>query len=276
MWISKQLKLQQKFDFEVPVWRLILSDGDCLLVEERDSDKREAFYHVFELGTGRILLDRFSPPDKFWSGVELFKDKRVIFHGYRSQGLPFHKGIFCYDLEKQSYLWQQPDLSFLISNDYGIYAFTQKFESQEYLLLDKDTGQIIGEPASDDDSINQMIAEARKNESFADFVYPENFTLSKFNDGGYLEKLMPPGTLKEVTEVFSKDGLIFLNTHRGTRESGFINELLAIDIKNQKVIKKMVLNKRTENLIAESCFIYKDFLFLIIDKKSIEIREIKK
>jgi hypothetical protein len=158
----------------------------------------------------------------------------------------------------------------------GFMLLHKSLSHRNICLLEKDTGQKIGEPASDDDSINQMIAEARKNESFDDFVYPENFTLSKFNDGGYLEKLMPPGTLKEVTEVFSKDGLIFLNTHRGTRESGFINELLAIDIKNQKVIKKMVLNKRTENLIAESCFIYKDFLFLIIDKKSIEIREIKK
>lgn len=276
MWINKQLKLKQKFDFDVPVWRLVLSDGDCLLVEERDSNKREAFYHVFELATGRTLLDKFSPPDKFWSGVESFKAKRVIFHGYRSQGLPFHKGIFCYDLEKQEYIWSVPELSFLIINDHGIYAFKQKFESQEYFLLDKDTGQVIGEPASDDESINLMIAEARGKESFDDFVYPENFTLSKFNDGGYLEKLMPQGTLKEVTEVFSKDGLVFLNTHRGSRESGFINELLAIDDRSKKVVKKMVLNKRTENLIAESCFIYKEFLFLIIDKKSIEIREIKK
>ncbi|MBK7869027.1 MAG: hypothetical protein IPJ75_19635 [Ignavibacteriales bacterium] len=84
------------------------------------------------------------------------------------------------------------------------------------------------------------------------------------------------GDFKGSNGGFSKDGLIFLNTHRGSRESGFINELLAIDEKSQKVIKKMVLNKKTPNLIAESCFIYKDYLFLIIDKKSIEIREIKK
>ncbi|MBK8663035.1 MAG: hypothetical protein IPN18_15055 [Ignavibacteriales bacterium] len=38
-------------------------------------------------------------------------------------------------------------------------------------MLDKDTGQIIGEPASDDDSINQMIAEARKmNRSMISFI----------------------------------------------------------------------------------------------------------
>jgi hypothetical protein len=276
MWISKQLKLQQKFDFEFPVWRLILSDGDLLLVEERDSDKREAFFHVFELSTGRTLLNKFSPPDKFWSGVESLKNKRVIFHGYRSQGLPFHKGIFCFDLEKGDYLWQEPELSFLMQNEQGIFAFKQKFESQLYFLLDRETGQIVGELGEDDKSINLMIMEARAKESFDDFVYPENFTLSKFNDGGFLEKLMPQGTLKEVTEVFAKDGIIFLNTHRGTRETGFINELLAIDSENQKVIKKMMLNQRTENLIAESCFIYKGFLFLIINKKSIEIREIKK
>ena len=90
-----------------------------------------------------------------------------------------------------------------------------------------------------------------------------------------MEKLMPEGTIVEVAEIFAKDSLIFLNTHRGSREKGFLNELLVVDSEKKKVIKKEVLNSRTENLIAESCFIYKNLLFLIINKKSIEIREIK-
>ncbi len=276
MWISKQLKLRQKFDFDAPVWRVIIADRDLLLVEERDSDKREAFYHVFELATGRTLLKKFSTSDKFWSGVELFKDNQIFFHGYRSQGLPFHKGIFCFDLNTQKFLWEEPELSYLMCNEQGVFAFKQKFESQEFFLLDKATGEVIGEPNEDHESVNLMLAQERQKVSFEEFVYPENYTLSKFNDGGFLEKLMPEGVLMDATEVFTKNGLIFLNTHRGNRQSGFLNELLAIDEVSQKIIKKMVLNKRTENLIAESCFIYKDLLFLIIDKKSIEIREIKK
>lgn len=275
MWISKQLKLRQKFDFEYKVWRLMLSEPDHLLVEERDADKREAFYHVFELSTGRTLLNKFCTPEKFWSGVEVFKGKRILFHSYRSQGLPFHKGIFCYDIEKQSYLWQEPDLAFLLNNERGVFAFRQKFETQEYFLLDKDTGQIIDELGEDSAPINQMITEAAEKESFDQFIYPENFNLSKYNDGGYIEKLMPEGTIVEVAEIFAKDSLIFLNTHRGSREKGFLNELLVVDSEKKKVIKKEVLNSRTENLIAESCFIYKNLLFLIINKKCIEIREIK-
>lgn len=222
-----------------------------------------------------LLPEGFTAPDEFWSGVEAVIGRRIYFHGYRSAGMPFHKGIFVWDIDRREYAWKNEDLAWMFLNDDGIYAFKKKFETNDYFLLDYSTGEIIKELGSEPEEINKIAENEAEKDDFSDYTYPEVFVSSSYGANGYLEKLFPPNAVKEAAEVFQKNSVLFLNIHFGSERTGFQNELLAVDLKKEKVLKRFILNTGTKNLIAESCFAWKNLLFLVIDKKLIEIREIK-
>jgi hypothetical protein len=275
MWTSKKLKLRHQFLFSSPVWRLLIPDPSILAVEERDAGKKEVFYHFLDLQTGDPFIGKLTAPDGFWSGIECIVKNKVIFHGYRSAGLPFHRGIYPFDLKKNEFLWKNEDYSFLFATDENVFVYKQKYETREFFVLDIETGEIAQELGDDSNYINNLIGEKRAKENYDDFIYPENFLLSEFNNDVIILNFIPELAVKEVTEIFEKNGMIFLIVHIGSRQTGFYNELLVINREKEKLVQRFRLNSGTENIIAESCFIFKDTLFLIFDKKKIELWEIK-
>ncbi len=276
MFLKTNFKLKFEHDFDSPVWRLMITKPALLTVEERDPEKKDAFYHVFDLRTGNPLLKKFSAPDNFWSGIEAVEGHRVYFHGYKSAGLPYHKGIFVWDLDKGDFIWKNEELGWMFRNQDGIYAFRQKFESQDYFLLDPGSGEVLAELGGDSDKIHELAELESLKDDYSAYIYPENFVFSAWNTGGYLETLFPPDAIKSEAEVFSCNGIVFLNIHSGNPKDGFSNELLAVDPEKKKVLKRFTLNTRSKNMMAESCFIWNDLLFLMYGKKRIEVREIRK
>jgi hypothetical protein len=120
-----------------------------------------------------MLTEGFTAPDEFWSGVEAVIGRRIYFHGYRSAGMPFHKGIFVWDIDRREYAWKNEELAWMFLNDDGIYAFKKKFETNDYFLLDYSTGEIIKELGSEPEEINKIAENEAEKDDFSDYTYPE-------------------------------------------------------------------------------------------------------
>jgi hypothetical protein len=54
-------------------------------------------------------------------------------------------------------------------------------------------------------------------------------------------------------------------------EKTYINKFIAIDLYTGKKLLTEVLNKEAKSLFTDSFFVYKDFLFLLIEKNEIEV-----
>jgi len=64
-----KLKKKYKFDNGRQIWRIIPTNSGKLIIEEREPEKKQAYFHCLERESGKKLLSNFQLEDKFWVGI---------------------------------------------------------------------------------------------------------------------------------------------------------------------------------------------------------------
>ena len=108
-----KLKKSYRFDNKRQIWRIIPTNNGKLIIEERETEKKLAYFHCLELDSGKKILSNFQLDDTFWVGVEAVQDNIIFFHKFAKPDMPKHRGIFAYDFMKKEFLWTNPELIFL-------------------------------------------------------------------------------------------------------------------------------------------------------------------
>lgn len=253
------------------IWRLIISDTEKLIIENRDMKSKEVFFNCFDLNSAEKIFKDFQLDDKHWVGIDAVYNNVIYFHKFPKPDMPSHKEIIALDVSTQEILWTNEDLTFSFVHNEKVYGFTQGFEDRHFRALDYRTGVLLDDLQTDNAKINSIRSAAEKQIDWSVYSYPGKFSGDDERKKSIIDKYIGKSkTEGDVEFAISKDLLLF-NFHTVNNDNLFTNNFYAIDINSEKIILNETLNKNAPSLFNDSFFIYKNFLFLLKEKNEVLI-----
>jgi hypothetical protein len=272
-----KLKKIYRFDNKRQIWRIIPTNNGQLIIEEREPEKKQAYFHCLILESGKKLLKDFQLDDKFWVGIESVKDDIIFFHKFAKPDMPKHKGIFAFDIRGQNVIWENPELIFQFILKEKLYAFREKFQGRSYYSINPLNGEIIEEIGENYDLINNLRNQSLKEEDNNDNLFPEVFetdTATKNQAIDFIKFLRNHFVISGKIEHILKNDLLFVSFHEVNSKGNFNNLFKAVDLSTRKYILEEVINKETSLYLTDSFFIKNDFLFLLFGKTKLHVYKI--
>lgn len=271
--------MKKHFSYKTPqqIWRILISDSDKLILETRDINTKEVFYHCYELESGRVIFADLQLEEKFWLGIEAVYKDIIFFHKFPKPDLPGHKQIIAFDIASQKILWINNDLSFLFVNDNKVYGFQQGFEERYFFSLDYLNGELIKEFGGDYRTINELRNKAEDEKDWSGYIYPKAFH-NEENDLRINEAIKAKTknlAIEGEVEYNFRGNLLFFNFHSKVFEGSYVNKFIALNLDDGKILLNEVLNANAPSLFTDSFFVYKNFLFLLREKNEVSIYEIE-
>jgi Domain of unknown function (DUF4905) len=272
-----KLKKNYRFDNKRQIWRIIPTDNGKLIIEERETEKKLAYFHCLELESGKKILSNFQPEDKFWIGIEAVQGDTIFFHKFAKPDMPKHRGIFAFDLRKKNFIWQNPDLIFLFILDEKLYTYKEKFEGRDYYAINPSTGEIVEDVGSNYEMINRLRDESNKEEESKGYLFPEVFEADSVTDdraNEFIKALRNDFVISGKIEFIWKANLLMLSFHEANSKGTLNNLFKAVDLSKGKYILEEVINKETGLFLTDSFFVKDDLLFLLFGKTRLEVYKI--
>jgi len=253
------------------IWRILISETDKLLIEERNPKTREVFFSCYDLSTKAKIFSNFQFDEKAWIGIEAVENDIIIFHFYLKPDMPQHKGFFAYDLKQKKILWQNETLTYFFSDNEKIIAFQQQFEGRFYVEIDLQTGEVIRNLGEEYAQVNLLKEEAQAKKSYSDYLFPEVF--NPLNDDPQFDCIrnsISNFSFSGQVEYFQHGKSLFFTFHE-KKDEKFTQHFYICDTTTGSLLYSDVLNKNIHQYAVDSFFLYKKFLFLIKEKQIIEI-----
>jgi hypothetical protein len=271
-----KLKKRLKFSDSNQVWRIKITDTDKLFIETRDTEKMKAYYHAFELNSGRKIFSDYQMTEMFWLGVETIKEDIVFFHRFAKPDMPGHKGIFAFDINEQKILWENEAYAFLFVKDDLLYVYQDGFEGRYYYTIEIETGKVLDELVQNHDEINFLRNEAELSVDYSNYVFPERYTSIGESNVDELIACNTKGLeIASGIDFIIKDDLLIYNFHEINKTGKLTNKLFAYNSLDKKEIYSLVLNKSANAYAPDSFFVYKNFVILLKEKSEVIVLEIK-
>jgi hypothetical protein len=273
------MNLKKKYSYtnKRQIFRLIPTDTGKIIIEERDTEKKQAYFNCLNIDSGKKIFKHLQLDEKFWLGIEAISNDVIFFHKFVKPDLPQHNGIIAYDINNKQTLWEDNNHTFLFVNDEKIYAFQQRFEDREFVTLNCLTGEVIDELGSDSDEINLLREDSINSEDFSSFRFPVLFDsnlLGKQRENEILSKLREGHLIRGGIEYALMDDLLLFNFHEVNLDNTLKNIFRAVDLLSEKNILEATLNSRTNAFAPDSFFVKDDLLFLLIEKIKLEVYKI--
>ena len=96
------------------IWRLLPTSKDKLIIEDRDTQSKEVFFNCVNIISGKKVFSNLQLDEKFWIGIEAISEGIIIFHKFAKPDMPGHSSIIAFDIDTQSILWQNDELTFFL------------------------------------------------------------------------------------------------------------------------------------------------------------------
>ena len=262
-------KVKKKYSFtnNRQIWRLIPTDSDKIIIEDRDITKKEVFFNCLDINTGETFFKSLQLQDKFWTGIETVYEDVIFFHKFLKPGLPIHSGIIAFDIKLKKIIWRTDDYNYLFIKDNKVYVYKSKFEGKEFFSLDHRTGEKLEELGNDAKSMNIFREEESDNRILEGYFFPKPVDFTSDNSSiDIINELKTSKTVTGEINYIQLSNMLFFNFHEVLPNGNFRNIIRIIEIGSKKVILEEILDKETELLIPESFFIFKRQVFLIKEK----------
>ena len=273
------MNITKLYSYKSPgqIWRIIISDSDKLILETRDTNTKEVFYNCFKLESGEKYFSDLQLEEKFWLGIEAVYKDIIFFHKFPKPDLPQHKQIIAYDIASEKILWINSDLSFLFVHNNLVYGFQQGFEERYFCSLDYLNGEIIKDFGNDFRSINLLRTQAEEEKNWSNFIYPKIFTKDETDPriGETIKSQTKNVAIEGEVEYNLYQDFLLFNFHSKILEGSFTNNFSIVDLKSGKPILSEILNANTAVLFTDSFFVYKNYLFLLVEKNEVKVYKIE-
>jgi hypothetical protein len=274
-----KLKKLYKYDNGKQIWRILPTLNKKVVIEERNPDTKEVFFSCINIESGKKIFSDLQLEEKNWLGIEAINKDIIYFHSYGNPDMPAHKSIVAYDILSGSVLWKNDNYVFSFVYDDKVYCYQQRFESRVFYALDYLTGEILEELGSDYVKLNQLKEKSDQEFFKHNYQFPEYFMdYSSGNDLHeiYLKDFLSNNIVKGEISYLRYEDMLLFNYHQIDKNATFSNEFIAYDLVKNKTLLVDTLDKNLVNLIPESFFVKDDLLFLIIDKKRLDVYQIIK
>ena len=259
------------------IFRLIPTNTGKIIIEERDIEKKLAYFNCLHIDRGKKIFKHLQLDEKFWLGIEAIYNDVIFFHKFVKPDLPQHNGIIAYDINHKRTIWENKNRTFLFVKDEKIYAFQQRFEDREFVTLNYLTGEVIDELGFDSDAINLLREDAINSEDFSGYHFPGSFGKKFFGEqreNEILSKLHEEHKITGGIEYVLMEDLLLFNFHEVNIDNTLKNIFKAVDLSTGKYILEVTLNSRPNAFAPDSFFVKDDLLFLLIEKIKLEVYKI--
>jgi hypothetical protein len=262
-------KIQKLFSFNQGrnIWRIILTDLDQIVVEERDVQKKEVYFSCIDRVSGKFFWkDKTFLDEKFWIGIEGTISKYLILHQFEKPDMPNHKKIINVDLNSGEVLWVNDDLTFYNLDENYIYGYIPQFEKNEFFRLSIEDGDIISELGSEEEA--RPILNSIKEKDYSKYWFTE--TLNNPDEDEKIKNLisrfLSNNLYLSFSEFIDRSNYLIFNVYDKIEPRSLINRLIVFDKIDEKPILTETLNQSTPAPIPDSFFMYDDDLYFIKDK----------
>ena len=272
---KKQLTPAWSYTTAGVLWRLLFSETNFIVGEDRDTEKKQVSFFCLNATNGDVLWKDISFAEPWWIGIDGIVHDKVFLHGFKKPDMPEHGRIIAADLGTGRELWHNNDYAFLFATTDRVFAYRDFFEKRLYYELDASSGVFIREhqePPAD-------MAELKKaSHGRSDFLFPEALVDA---NADYpllfpkIEKYCSSANLRGSVEYVQSNGRIAFSYHsvcgsdpENTKEL-LKNCLCVIDESNGKQVFAEVLNSLTPAVVPDSFFVDGSTLFYIKEKKTV-------
>ena len=275
------MSIEKKFSFISAniIWRLLFSESNKLIIEERDPVKREVSFSCLDSLTGALLFKNLQLEEKFWIGIEVIYKDIIVFHKYGKPDMPGHKGIFTFSINSQKVLWHTDEFSFLLMHDDKMYVFKQKFDERIYFSLDYLNGMILSELGPDNALINN-IRNGQDNADYSlNYQFPERYIKDNLNNplvDFLLEEITNGMVIIGNIEYIINANLLFFNFYEKEKEAGLVNRFHIVNLETMQKTFEIFLNKNANAYVPDSFFLKDNQLYLLKEKNEILVYSIIK
>lgn len=264
------MKLKKIFSFsdKRQIWRLIISNTDKLIIETRDTEKKEVFFHCIDLSSGKTIFKKYQAEEKYWMGIEAVVDEKIYFHSFAKPNMPEHKKIFVFDILQQKMIWQNDDLAFLTIKDHKLYAFKKQFEGQDIYSLDIESGRIFEQ--HDKNFFEEFLLNNNFEKDYSQYGYPQEYLGNEKSEINKIINNEISGKLniQNVDYLVYEDFLMF-NYYLRSENNLLDNEFCVYNIDKKKKVISETINKNLNSFSPDSFFTYKNILLLLKNKNEI-------
>jgi len=257
------------------IWRLLISDGDRLVIETRETESKEVFFHCINLHTGKPLFENFQLDEKFWVGIETVKENKIFFHKYAKPDMPGHKQLIAFDIDEQKIIWQSDEYTFLFYYQGKIYGYSNAFEGRRFYSVDAKTGKFLDDLGTDAEMMNALRETAESDEDYSQY----SFTQKLFEEpalAAVLQNYYPADKIVRDVEFVDIADAVFFNYHTRLPNKKMRNTFKILDKPLGKIIFEKVLNEEANNYAPDSFFLYQNSLLLLSEKKELLVYDLSK
>lgn len=265
-----KLKKHIEFNSNSQLWRLLINNNDNLLIESRDTETKKVSLTCINLFSKELLLNKATPKEETWIGIEAFYGDYIIMHKFLKPDLPMHKGIILYSISKQKEIWENLNYTYLLISNDSIIAQQQGFEENKYFRIDINTGEVIEILSISLEELDILHSNYTAAFNYGLYAYPESYNTEHNFLDNYISKYTKHYPLKFNVEYLEYGDFYFTNFHIQKKE-GLVNQFIAIDKTKNKIIEDVILNTNLNAYVPESFFMFKNYLILLIQKKGLLI-----
>ncbi len=262
-------KIQKLFSFNQGrnIWRIILTDLDQIVIEERDVQKKEVYFSCIDRVSGKFFWkDKTFLDEKFWIGIEGTNSKYLILHQFEKPDMPNHKKIINVDLNSGEVLWVNDDLTFYNLDENYVYGYISQFEKNEFFKLSIEDGDIISEMGSEEEA--KPILNSIKEKDYSRYSFTETLNSPTRDEriSELISQFLSNNLYLAFSEFIDRSDYLVFNVYDKIEMRSLINRLIIFDKTQEKPILIETLNQSTPAPIPDSFFMYDDDLYFIKDK----------
>ncbi|MCW8803276.1 MAG: DUF4905 domain-containing protein [Ignavibacteriaceae bacterium] len=272
-----RLKKNYKFDNNRQIWRIIPTNSGRLVIEEREPEKKQVYFHCLSLDSGKKVISNFQLEDKFWVGIETVQNDTIFFHKFAKPDMPKHKGIYAFDIITKKIFWENPELIYQFIHQDKLFAYFEKFEGRKYYSLAPNSGEVIEELGENYELINRLREESIKGENNNSYLFPEAFEDNSSLDqrvAELIKSLRNEFVVSGKIEFIQQNNLLMISFHEANSKGTLNNLFKAVDLSAGKYILEEVINKETGLFLTDSFFVKDDLLFLLFGKTRLVVYKI--
>ena len=264
-----KIKKLYSYSNKKQIWRLLPTQSGKLIIEERDSDSKEAFFTCLDIKTGKKIFNDFQLGEKFWVGIEEVYKDIIYFHKFRKPDMPGHLGIIAFDIKTKSILWKNEEYIFLFIYNDEVYCFKDKFDGRKFYKLNYLTGKLVADLGEDVSELNSL-REKKLSDDNLNYHFTKQFNPDSEDEEtvrNHLTNIRSENLVSGKIDYVSRSGILFYSFHEILQSGGEMKNIFrAVDIESGNIIFEEKLNSGIKIFVPDSFFIIDDLLFLLKEK----------
>ena len=250
--MTRSIDFNFSYVFDGIVWNtLVSSENGVLLLEVRNSEKKQAAFSALDFNTGKFLWRDVIFDEPWWINLGATANSIVLFTLYLETNNPDKKGVFAYHLFDRKIVWWNNDFSLISVSNRQVKGVASKYGTRT-ISLDLETGKEVSNLEEGSKSTAEII---RPHQYLADneyFSIVKTFLNRKFN-------LMPVIAL----EYLEHDSIIFISFY--TQEDELANYLLILSASGE-VLMNEKLDEHLKGIGLDTFFVFSGCVFFVKNK----------